>query len=413
MASQIQILRLGRPVWLPKGAHTKARYPRLAGQHVADVTVIGGGMTGALTAYLFARAGVDVALVEGGLVGQGSSAASSALLLQEPERDLLELTEMYDARRARRFWRLSHDAVGELTRTLRSLRIACDLERRRTVYYARDRAGAERLRAELALRRKAGFGGTWLTPGALRDLTAVPGHGAIQTDGGAQFDPYRACVGVMDAASAAGARVYERSFVTRYTAGRRSLRLYLKSGTIDTRHVIVATGYASPHFRPLVGRFEMFRTYVVATERLTAAQRREVGLSDVMLRDTARPYHCARWTRDGRLLLSGGDQAVIPGRRRLIGLARATEHLRDHFEERLPGLAGVGSSTTWEGLFALTPDSMPYIGYHRRYPHHSFALGYGGNGMTFAHLCARMLLEQWQGHTSPDHALFAFDRHAR
>ena len=211
----------------------------------------------------------------------------------------------------------------------------------------------------------------------------------------------------------AGAQVFERSLVTRFASDRRHVRLYLKSGTIDTRHVIVATGYASPHFRPLAGRFEMFRTYVVATEQLTAAQRREVGLSDVMLWDTERPYHYARWTKDGRLLLGGGDQAVIPGRRRLIGLAAATAGLREHFEERLPGLADVGTSTTWEGLFALTPDSMPYIGYHRRYPHHSFALGYGGNGMTFAYLCARLLLEQWQGHTSPDHALFAFDRHAR
>ena len=31
----------------------------------------------------------------------------------------------------------------------------------------------------------------------------------------------------------------------------------------------------------------------------------------------------------------------------------------------------------------MTADSLPYIGPHRRYPRHWFALGYGGNGMTF------------------------------
>jgi glycine/D-amino acid oxidase-like deaminating enzyme len=75
-----------------------------------------------------------------------------------------------------------------------------------------------------------------------------------------------------------------------------------------------------------------------------------------------------------------------------------------------PLLASVGISMAWEGLFAMTPDSLPYIGAHRRYPKHAFALGYGGNGMTFAALAARILVEQWQGIRSPDHDLFAFSR---
>jgi glycine/D-amino acid oxidase-like deaminating enzyme len=61
----------------------------------------------------------------------------------------------------------------------------------------------------------------------------------------------------------------------------------------------------------------------------------------------------------------------------------------------------------------MTPDSLPYVGPHRRYPGHWFALGYGGNGMTFGFLAARLLLERWQGIRSPDHALFAFDREHR
>ena len=54
----------------------------------------------------------------------------------------------------------------------------------------------------------------------------------------------------------------------------------------------------------------------------------------------------------------------------------------------------------------MTADGLPYIGPHRRYPHHWFALGYGGNGMTFGALAARLLLERWQGVKSRDHALF-------
>jgi len=58
----------------------------------------------------------------------------------------------------------------------------------------------------------------------------------------------------------------------------------------------------------------------------------------------------------------------------------------------------------------MTPDGLPYVGPHRRYPKHLFALGYGGNGMTFGFLASKLLLEQYRGICSTDHDLFAFGR---
>jgi glycine/D-amino acid oxidase-like deaminating enzyme len=129
-----------------------------------------------------------------------------------------------------------------------------------------------------------------------------------------------------------------------------------------------------------------------------------------MLWDTQRPYHYVRWTDDGRLLLGGEDRPVKPGVSRGSQFAKATQKLRQYFDTVLPPLQDVGISGAWEGLFAMTPDGLPYIGPHRRYPGHTFALGYGGNGMSFAALAARILLEQWNGIESADHELFAFNR---
>jgi glycine/D-amino acid oxidase-like deaminating enzyme len=61
-------------------------------------------------------------------------------------------------------------------------------------------------------------------------------------------------------------------------------------------------------------------------------------------------------------------------------------------------------------LFAITPDGLPYIGPHRRYPGHLFALGYGGNGMTFSFLAASLLRDRLMGRVSKDHDLVAFGR---
>ena len=94
------------------------------------MAIVGAGITGAAVAYLFARAGISVAVVDAGRVGRGSTAASTALLMQEPDTDFRELAARYGPARAARMWDLSRDATRGFIRTLQGLKIPCDLERR-------------------------------------------------------------------------------------------------------------------------------------------------------------------------------------------------------------------------------------------------------------------------------------------
>ena len=391
---------------------SRPRYRPLSGTHETSVAIVGGGMTGALVAQAFAAAGVSVTIVEAGLVARGSTVASSALLLHEPDLELSQLETRYGPGASRRIWRLSQESVGQLVGLLTRLRIRCELVKRDSVYFAIDEGAVQRLKHEYRVRRQAGFEAEWLSTGDLRRLTGISGRGAIRTRGSAQFDPYHACRGVLGSAVAAGAVIFERSPVRRIDIRRNCVRLLTKRGSIEAKQVVIATGYATRHFRPLAGRFRMYRTYVLATERIGAAERDELGLSDVMLWDTDRPYHYARWTPDRRLLLGGGDRLVRPGQQHRRQFEQASRGLRAYFEARLPALASIKTDVAWDGLFAMTPDGLPYIGPHRRYPRHWFALGYGGNGMTFGFLAARLLLERWQGGQSQDHALFEFGRMA-
>ena len=85
--------------------------------------------------------------------------------------------------------------------------------------------------------------------------------------------------------------------------------------------------------------------------------------------------------------------------------ARAAQLTRDLID-LYPSLAGIEPEYAWEGLFAATPDGLPYIGPHRRYPRHLFALGYGGNGMTFGFFAAQALVRLAQGKPSAGRRAF-------
>ena len=403
------VLRRGRTIWLGR-TKPGTRFPILRGRHETEVAIVGGGMTGAMIAESLTRQGVRVSVIEADRVGQGSTAASTALLLQEPDYDLADLSKRYGPRAAKRIWTLSQDAARDFISTIERLNISCGLSKRDSLYYTLDENRARTLKRELKRRHEAGLGGRWLDHAALLSAGGINGAGAISTRGNAQLNPLQACIGLIDASARRGAAIFERSTINRIGQIKDGVRLYSSQGTLDAKQVVIATGYATRYFRPLAGRFRMRHTYVLATNPIGLLARRRLGLRKVMLWDTERPYHYVRWTADHRLLLGGADRPVKPGARREAQFAEATQALREYFFDLFPALADARIDSAWEGLFAMTPDGLPYIGPHRRYPRHLFALGYGGNGMTFAALAARILAEQWRGIASPDHALFAFNR---
>src|SRR4029453_10219499 len=130
---------------------------------------------------------------------------------------------------------------------------------------------------------------------------------------------------------------------------------------------------------------------VVATRRLRPRRRR------VMAWDTDRPYHYLRWSGDGRLLVCGEDtrHRSLKGTGRRIAAAKG--RLQAYLARIYPELADEAAEYAWEGLFAETPDGLPYIGEHSRYPRHLFALGYGGNGMAASFLAAKVLVDLYEG----------------
>jgi glycine/D-amino acid oxidase-like deaminating enzyme len=278
------------------------------------------------------------------------------------------------------------------------------------VYYTRDSRDVPALEREAAARRRAGLAARWLDATKIRELAGIQAEGAILTSGNAQVDAYGACVAVARAASGRGAALFERSPVRRIDATRHGVSVTLADGAVAADWAVIATGYATPEFEHLAARFKMMNTYVIATPRLPAAVRRRMGLGDVMMWDTERPYHYLRWTRDQRVLFGGLDRPRLPRAVRPAALRSRASELTAQLIELYPSLAGMRPEYAWEGLFATTPDGLPYIGRHRRYPRQLFALGYGGNGMTLGFLAAQSVVRLAQDRATRDDELFAFDR---
>ena len=58
----------------------------------------------------------------------------------------------------------------------------------------------------------------------------------------------------------------------------------------------------------------------------------------------------------------------------------------------------------------VTADGLPFIGPHPSFPRACFALGYGGNGITYSAIAAGIIRDAYLRMANPTARLFRFDR---
>jgi len=401
----------GRSFWIagfPKSRQPS--WPIERGQAGADVAIVGGGLTGCTIAFVFAAAGIRVALCDAGRIGQGATGNAAGLLSLEPSPRFVDLEAACGRRNARRMVEMYRKAALDFAALLRRLRVRCGLERQDAAWLATDRDAEKWLRREHDGRSEAGVGTAWLRGARLRRESGVEAAGAIVTPGSLVLDPYRACVGLARAAAARGCGIFER---TRLVGGRRArngIELKLASGTLTASAVVLATGAPPPLVRPLARHFDLATTYHVVTPPLPAAIRKAMGTRALALRDTARPEHRLRWTSDNRVLFSGADQPSVPARSRDRVLVQRSGQLMYELSLFHPVISGIQPDFGWDEPVARTADGIPYIGTHRNYPRHLFALGADQSGAASALLAARILLRAFQGEPAKGDELFGFGR---
>ena len=171
-------------------------------------------------------------------------------------------------------------------------------------------------------------------------------------------------------------------------------------------HLVLAAGYASQHWlAEAVARNRS--SYALISDPLGEG---ELGfLQDTLLWETARPYFYLRTTRDGRLIAGGEDTSFSSDHRRDRLLAQKTQKIERRLRELFPN-SELETACSWAGTFGESPDGLAVIGSPREMPYAYFALGFGGNGITFSMTAARIICDLYLGRPNRDAEIFSFSR---
>lgn len=205
-----------------------------------------------------------------------------------------------------------------------------------------------------------------------------------------------------------GGQVFDRTEVDSIAPSARGVELHATAGArIKCHHLIMAAGYESQRW--LRRRVAQNRSsYAFVTDPI---ERTVLGfLGSTLAWESARPYLYLRTTRDGRLLVGGEDDRTdIPARRDRRVESKAIK-LASKVQRLFPALP-VTPAFSWAGTFAETRDGLPYFGPDARYgPRVHFAMAYGGNGITYSMIGAKLLGDRIERRKHPLGGLFSFDR---
>ena len=402
--------RYGESPWLLDFPRTRRPdFPRLRGEHTCDVVIVGGGLTGIATAYTCAMAGVKPIVIEADRVGQGSVGRSAGLLLADPGppfRDIVQAHGLRDARRVvEAYARGTSDGAALLKRVKVTGGVTplSDL----TVGFRGDEKALAR---EHSARDAAGIPSRWLTDRQAKTAANLDAVAAIRVPYGFSVNPYASCVAIAAAASRRGATFHEKSPVRKVTFGRKSAEVQTADAVVRAATVIVTTGTATAEFKPLRRHFKRRETYLVVTAPVPAAVRRQLCPSDVTIRDFRTPHHRIRWTPDQQIVVSGADQDETPARTRDALLVQRTGQLMYELLMMYPAISGLQPQYGWHLPYGESADGLMYIGPHRNYPHHLFALGGGGDSISGAFVAARILARAVRGQVDKADEVFGWTR---
>lgn len=370
-------------------------FPALDRDLIVDVVVVGGGITGLTTAYLLAKEGRRVCLLERNRLAHGDTACTTAHLAFVTDARPSQLEGTFGQSAASLAWRGGAAAIQCIEEIVVREGIDCELSRIPGFLHgslSSTHDETKKMESEAHLAREWGFSATFI-----RSIPRI-GKPGILIPHQAKFHPLKYLSRLAQAARNSGAMIFEHSEAEEFSENPR--RMKSNGYRILCHEIVIATHV------PLVGesgfvRGSLLQTKLAGYTTYAVSAKIPAGyLPEASFWDTSSPYYYLR--------VDGGpshDSVIFGGEDHRTGQESDSVERFERLEQRLASLVPhTEFDHRWSGQVIETPDGLPYIGETAK--KQFVATGFGGNGMTWGTLAAVMISDAINNRHNPWKSLF-------
>ena len=381
-------------------------YPSLDNNIKADIAIIGAGISGALLADRLLRAGYDVVVADRRHAGTGSTAASTSLLQYEIDTPLYKLIDLVGKKTAVASYKLCRKAIYDLEKICSRLNGPGLFEKKPSFQFASFKKDVDDLQKEYELRRQEGFDVSLFGQDDVQNKFGFSSPAGLFSSDGAIADAYLLTHRLLSKNISKGLRVYDNTEITHIRYQKRGVELQTADKKkILARKLVIACGYESQKYVPKKIQ-DNHATFAIASEPF---QHKNFWYKNAMIWETARPYLYLRTTSDNRIIAGGRDIPFSNPKQRDRMLSEKAKSIERSIEKLFPEIL-FKTDFKWAGTFAATRDGLPYIGSIPERPNTYFALGFGGNGITFSVIATQIIHDLLRGIKNQAANMFRFDR---
>jgi glycine/D-amino acid oxidase-like deaminating enzyme/nitrite reductase/ring-hydroxylating ferredoxin subunit len=354
-------------------------FDQLTQDITVDVAVVGGGITGITLAYLLAKQGKRVALLEAGRLMNGTTGHTTAKITAQHDLIYDELIRHVGEEKARLYYLANHDALAFIRNIVEENRISCDLAEEDSIIYATSEDSVAKIDKEWKAYEKLGI------PGKRLDRIPLPidvKAALVMTDQ-ARFHPVVYLLHLVQEIVKAGGQIYEFTTAMTVDHGTFSSKVKTKEG-----YIVECRDVASCSHFPFYGAGGFYFARMYPERSYAVAITREKDDPGGMYLSADNPVRSIRSvTYDGEELL------VVGGERHKTGQGTCTYQHYEALETFVRETFGLREIRyRWSAQDYTTLDKIPYIGRVVKDEQHAYiATGYRKWGMTHSTVAAQLL----------------------
>lgn len=399
-------LHSGLPFWIVKNELFNYYNP-LSKNHKTEVAVIGSGITGALVAHELCKAGIKCSVFDKRTIATGSTAASSAQLQYEIDVPLCEMKKKVGEEAAAKAYHASLQSIKDIEKVLKEANADSGFENLSSLWLASFKKDIKLLEREFEIRQKHGLPVEFLDDKKLKSQHNLNYPAALKNKEAAMMDTYSAATKLLKFhLDKKELELYSHTEILKWKEVKNGYELETHEGKkVQCKYVVIAAGFEAGQFLPR-NLMKLISTYVLISYPVAE---KELWPERSLIWETNSPYVYMRTTPDNRMMIGGEDEDFRDPVRRDSLLREKIHKLEKKFNKIYPEIPFT-TDMAWCGTFSSTDDGLPYIGTWPGKDRMFFALGYGGNGITFSMIAAQIIANKLSGKKDERAEIFKFDR---
>ncbi len=368
-------------------------FPPLDADTRADVCVIGAGIAGLTTAYLLAKAGKSVVVLDDGPVGGGQTRRTTAHLSNAIDDRYVEIERIHGADGAKLAAQSHSKAIDRIEAIAAEEAIDCEFRRVDGYLFRPPDDASDVLEQELEAARRAGLVGVNLVPGApVKDFDTGP---ALRFPRQGQFDPMKYLAGLARAFRRYRGRIFGRTHAAAAIEAGPPVRVPTTNGPAVTCDAVVVATNTPVNDRVAIHTKQFpYLTYAVGLKVPAGS------VTPALYWDTLDPYHYVRLQHGGD---AGEDVLIVGGEDHKTGHDddAASRHAKLELWARHRWPMCGEAAFRWSGQVMETVDGLAFIGRNPGDENIYVATGDSGMGMTHGTIAGMLLTDLILGRENP------------